>query len=204
MLYRLFIAVPVPHAVQQELRQVQEKLGQALPRSGIRWGPPDQIHLTLRFLGDVPEERVPDLTTTLERVCGDYAPMPLSARGVGCFPNSRRPRVLWAGVEEASTQTGRRRPLVRLKSALDATTHAFTGEPPETHFSPHLTLGRFKFILPAEAQALAQMAEGFAQHSFGDWTAEHAELLRSELSAEGASHTGLARFRFSAESRPAE
>ena len=201
--YRLFIAIPVPSAVQEALGQAQDKLREALPLSGIRWGRPDQIHLTLRFLGDVPEERVAGLTQALEGVCAAVAPLPLAARGLGCFPESRRPRVLWAGVDEPAAERASRRPLTRLKTSLDATAHAFTGEPPEAHFSPHLTLGRFKFVVPAEALALAKLAHGFAQHSFGSWTAENLELMRSELAPEGPVHTCLAKVSFSAVPRPA-
>lgn len=129
---RLFLAVDLPEAARRQLE------GCAAELPGTRWVAPAQLHLTLRFLGGVPEGEIDALRVRLARV--EAPAFQLSLAGVGVFPGapSRRnpPRVLWAGVTPAE-------PVRRLKQAIDGV----LGPDPEAHgrdFSPHVTLARFK------------------------------------------------------------
>jgi RNA 2',3'-cyclic 3'-phosphodiesterase len=183
---RLFVAVAVPDGIKAKLGEGQAELRRAAPGRGIRWARPEQFHLTLRFLGDVDAVRVEALGEALGRACRGFGALPLRAEGVGFFPNSRNPRVVWAGVRDEAEQ------LLRLQQLVEAATEAFTTEKKEERFTGHLTLARVKGIRRDEAEVLGQAAAGMADRRFGQWTAYQVELVRSELLPEGAQHTSVA------------
>ena len=100
---RLFISLPVPEAVRVALQQAQQELREGLPpraRNAVRWTNPDQLHLTLRFLGEVDEPRVPSLLNALQSACQPFPRLQLRAERVGFFPERRLPRVVWIGVQD--------------------------------------------------------------------------------------------------------
>ena len=119
---RAFIAITPPTTLQQtmaEVRQVFQRL--SLP---WRWVTPDHIHLTLRFLGNVPEESVTSLLHAMEQAAQGQIAFPLRARALGCFPHPTRPRVLWVGLDDPRQALGRLNE--RLMAALTT-----LGFPPE-------------------------------------------------------------------------
>lgn len=179
---RLFIALSVPADVREKIKAAQDDLRRALSRARIRWTRPEQFHLTLRFLGDVKAQRLPQLTEAVTAACKGLAPLNLRAARLGCFPNARRPRVIWVGIDDSSGQ------LAPLQRAIQTATNDFTAEELEPHFSGHVTLGRIKEIQRKETDALATAIAASASKSFGEWTADHVDIMRSELSAEGAKH----------------
>ena len=212
--WRLFIAITAPEAVKAELERAQAELRRALPDARIAWTRREQFHLTLKFLGDVPAERAESLADALRAVGRGFGALDLCAEGVGCFPDLRFPRVLWAGVGEeqaplppaeavapsdssdGSELSERPDPsegrLARLQRAIEAAAAEFTLEKGQERFSGHVTLARIKSLRRPEAQTLARLAQGMARRSFGQWRAESVELMRSELSSQGARHTLLA------------
>lgn len=167
---RLFLAVDLPPAIAAEVEALCQGLAAA------RWSNPAQLHLTLRFLGDTPEDRLASLRAQLATVAA--APFGLSVQGVGVFPRHRRPaRVLWAGVAPGE-------PLVALKAAIDGA----IGPDPEQSgrdFSPHLTLARFR---DDPGPALAQYLARHAGFNGGAWPVEAFHLYRSTLGRDGAVH----------------
>jgi 2'-5' RNA ligase len=170
MSLRLFIAVDLPPV----LAAAVQALCQGLPAA--RWSKPAQLHLTLRFLGDTPEDELPRLRAQLLTVA--RPPFELGVRGVGAFPRQRRPaRVLWAGVAPAE-------PLVALKAAIDG---AIGPDPEEAErgFSPHLTLARFR---DDPGPALTGYLERHAGFDGGAWPVEVFHLYRSTLGRDGAVH----------------
>jgi hypothetical protein len=88
---RLFVAIPVPAAIRDEMVRVQHELQPLAPRGVVRWTKPEQLHLTLRFLGDVSSDRVAGLQESLRTACSGTTPLPLYAQGVGFFPTARSP-----------------------------------------------------------------------------------------------------------------
>ena len=94
----LFLAITLPEAVRDEIIRVQRELQPLVPRAVARWTRSDQFHLTLRFLGDVRAEMVEGLPPAVGGVCREAPPLSLRAQGVGFFPNSRSPRVVWVGI----------------------------------------------------------------------------------------------------------
>ena len=97
---RLFVAIPMPEAVRNEMLRVQQEMQRLVSREAVRWTKPEQFHLTLRFLGDVPVEHVAALQEAVNAVCRSHPALRLRAQGVGFFPNARSPRVIWVGVND--------------------------------------------------------------------------------------------------------
>lgn len=186
--FRLFVAIPVPDAVREEMLRVQRELQPLMARGVVRWAKPEQFHLTLRFLGDVSSDRVAGLRDSLRVACAGERVLPLRAQGVGFFPNARSPRVLWIGVNDAESRLG------DLQRKIEAAVQPFTAEPGGERFAGHVTLGRFKQSGPSEIKALTGHAETMKTRVFGEWTAPAIELLRSELSPTGAHYSSLATF----------
>jgi len=193
---RLFVAIPVPEAVRNEVIRVQRELRRLVPPDAIRWTNPEQFHLTLRFLGDVSSDRVAALKESVHTVCSGESALRLCAQGVGFFPNTRSPRVVWAGVNDGE---GR---LADLQKKIESAVQLFTKEPGTERFAGHMTLGRVKFLKRPEIEKLAAHAQTVKDRLLGEWTAQEIEIIRSELSPEGARYTSLAVFQLGAEIEP--
>jgi len=93
---RSFLSIEIPKAVKLELSAVQNKLKKI---KGIRWVLPDNIHLTLKFFGDINQEQVDDIKNIISSVCLNIRPMTLKIGGFGGFPDMDKPRILWAGLD---------------------------------------------------------------------------------------------------------
>ena len=186
--YRLFVALPVPETVRARLAAAQAELRRVVPQARITWAHRDQFHLTLKFLGDVPASRVEALTDRLRAGLSGVAPLPLTARGVGFFPNDRAPRVVWVGLHDAGHE------LCGMQSAVETACAEFTRKPAPSRFAAHVTLGRVKQVGRPEVEALNWTARALASTICGEWTAEGIDLMRSELRVDGARHTVLANF----------
>ncbi len=182
---RLFIAILLPDAIKTRLATGQRSLQRRIPGGLVRWTPLDQMHLTLRFLGDVPEESVPAIIEALHRASCAVAPFDLHAAGLGCFPDARRPRVLWVGA------TGELTELHKLQERIAAESAPW-GRREERAFHAHLTLGRIKDGAGREALRLGAVWLEEADRDFGGWRVNEVALLRSELSPTGARHSVLA------------
>jgi 2'-5' RNA ligase len=184
--FRLFIAVAIPGEVKAKMEAAQAELLRVLPEPSVRWTRREQFHLTLRFLGDVEAARVEALGGALRAACRGFGALHLRAERVGFFPDLRRPRVVWVGVQDQAGQ------LPRLQAAVELATREYTTEEKEERFTGHVTLARIKGIKRPEAQALGQAAAGMAERLFGQWTAYQVELMRSQLLPQGARHSTLA------------
>jgi 2'-5' RNA ligase len=185
---RLFIALAIPRNVQQEIGRVQSQLQRSSPRGAIRWTRPEQFHVTLKFLGDVPATQVEALKVSVSRVCAGLPAIQLSAHGIGFFPNIQRPRVVWAGAGDDEGQ------LAELHRQLDEAARPFAPAEKPERFTGHVTLGRFKPGHPAAIEKLLARAEIHRQRRFGDWEAGQVDIFRSELTSVGAMHSLLASF----------
>lgn len=180
--WRLFFAVQVPEVVKDELQQAQAGLQRA-GLSGARWTPREQLHLTLRFLGNVEARRLDDLLVAARVVCGGFLPLALRAAQIGFFPHERPPRVAWAGVKGNEAQLG------ALQHQLQQATLSFTSEPPDPRFVAHITLARVKTVSRSTSRELQASARRLGKREFGAWTATGVALMRSELGAQGAHHS---------------
>ena len=186
---RLFIAIPLPKSLLKGLADVQYRLQGKVPHQSVRWARSEGIHLTLKFLGDTPTDKVPTITEALTVVGRNAPPCTLVVKGLGCFPNLRRPRVLWVGVNE---------PTGRLEALQKAVEEAMTslGYKPERHsFTPHLTLGRVRQGTSGrDEREIAEAIEGTNVDQLAEFTADRFELIRSDLKPSGAEYTTLETF----------
>lgn len=182
---RLFVALEPPEPVRRRLAALMVDLRRAAGRAAdeIRWVPPENVHLTLQFLGAVPEERVAAVEAALRAAAAASRPLSLEVRGAGGFPNARRPRVVWAGV------AGDVAPLAALAAGLGRRL-APLGFPPEDRpFSAHLTLGRARE--GRGAPGLAGALAGFAEDAGTPWRATDVVLFESHLSPKGPRYEPL-------------
>jgi 2'-5' RNA ligase len=187
--FRLFVAIPMPETVRNEITGVQQEMRRLVSRDAVRWTKPEQFHLTLRFLGDVPVERASALQEAVNAACADVPALRLRAQGLGFFPNARSPRVIWAGVNDGEAR------LAALQKRIEDALQSFAEKPAAEKFAGHVTLGRVKFLNRSEIEKLAAHAQAVKDRLFGEWTANEVELIRSDLLPSGASHTLLAAIR---------
>jgi len=185
---RGFVAIHPPQDLLNRLRQLQEQLQSALPPQALRWTPPDQMHLTLKFLGNVAVESVGEIQAALARSCERVPPLMLRAAGVGCFPDIGKPRVIWVGLEGDLAR------LETLQSELDLATRPWCEKSDQRAFHPHLTLGRVREASPRVLKQIATALSGTVLDTFGEWRAECLSLMQSILSPNGAEHRVLASF----------
>lgn len=194
---RAFVAVPLPEPTLERIAQIQGQLERQVPRASVRWVRRDAIHLTLKFLGDTLTEKLPVIEAALSAVARNAPGCTAAMGGVGCFPNTSRPRVVWAGLEESS---GR---LAALQAAIEEAMANFGYRPEGRGFTPHLTIGRLQ--RQASRSDVARVGEVVATaiiDPIGEVPVEHFALIRSILKPSGAEYTTLARFPLRGSERP--
>ena len=140
---RLFVALPMPEPVQRYLLALQRRMENAAP-SAIRWVDAEGMHLTLKFLGDVPRAKVPALAALVEHAAMAVGPLRLPLTTVGCFPDPLRPRVIWVGLGGDLSR------LRQLHQTLDTGLGELSFEPEMRGFVPHITLGRVRDAIPPD------------------------------------------------------
>ncbi len=186
---RAFIAIPLPDPVLDGLADLQRELKKRVPPRSVRWVRPAAIHLTLKFLGDTPTDRLPGIRQALAAVARHAPPCVFTVEGLGCFPNPSRPRVVWVGVQEP---TGR---LAALQGAVEEVMDPL-GYPPERRgFTPHLTLGRVH--RKAARNDAARVGEIVASTPVGvlaEVPAAGFAIIRSVLKPDGAEYSVQAEF----------
>lgn len=183
--WRLFIACPLPETLQSAVTQWRQ-IAQRHLLEGLRWSPPQQWHLTLRFLGDVPAADLPLLVEALEAACAAQPSFVLSLAGCGCFPSAERPRVFWLGLR------GQVDALERLQARVAKETAPW-GQKDDRPFRPHLTLARIRDGSPAAHQGLSRCLSRLPRPPEDPWTVDGLILYRSQLRTDGAVHTALHR-----------
>jgi 2'-5' RNA ligase len=137
---RLFVAVDTPPEVRRELVRVRDDLRRF--GADVRWEPDGKLHCTLKFLGDVPERILPALGDALAATAGATSPMEVRYAGVGCFPDIRRPKIVWAGMRSGG--------LAALAESVDITCAGFGMSREQRPFHPHVTLGRVKSLVSSD------------------------------------------------------
>ncbi len=184
---RLFVALDLGESVRAAILAFCEKLRRALPAA--RWVRPEGIHVTLKFIGEVEEDRVAPIQSALEKI-HSAAPVEMIFRGTGFFPNERRPRVFWVGIDASPK-------LPQIASEIEARLEPFGIARETREFRPHLTLARFDDFRSIE-KLHAPLRESGAQE-FGAVKTSDMHLYQSKLGPNGAQYTRLATFHFSPE-----
>jgi 2'-5' RNA ligase len=184
---RTFIAIGLNESIKAALTDLQEQLKAKVPRDAVRWVGPEGIHLTLKFLGNVPASRIEEIERALAQACAGFSSFPFSVGGLGCFPDLRRPRVVWVGVQE---ETGT---LARLQGAIEDRMERLGFSPEGREFHAHLTLGRTQQRASSgEVRRLGQLVEETDIGELGQMEARVVSLMKSDLRPTGAVYTQLA------------
>lgn len=182
--WRIFIAIELPSIVRQELKAHLDSLLTSLPGVRASWAREENLHLTLKFLGDIPVNNVETLSQATQRAASNTSSFELAIAGCGAFPPRGQPRVLWIGIQDASAK------LAELHCALEeeCAQAGFAREPRPFH--PHLTIARLR-----QPQGARELAALHKEIGFESVTAGVSELavVRSELRNEGPRHTIIAR-----------
>ena len=182
---RCFVAVDLSEGVRGAVARAEEALRAGATGADVRWVAATGFHVTIQFLGEVPESRRDDLAAALAAAARDVQPFDLGARGMGSFPNTRRPRVVWVGIEGATEE------LAALATRVGAAM-AGCGFPPEARpFTGHVTIGRVR--TGRGLGALAAAIQARSAEPFGSWSVRDVVLYRSRLSPRGATYEALAR-----------
>lgn len=181
---RTFIAVEMSPRVKARTAELIDKL--RLASNDIAWVRPQQLHLTLKFLGDVPDTETPDICRVVRAVAARFEPFEMTCRGAGAFPNARNPRTLWIGIRDGAEE------LKQVHGALDEALKKELGFAKEQRgFHPHLTIGRLKRDTPEARQHLADLLAEQAEFDADLAVVDEVVTFASFLGRGGPTHDAL-------------
>jgi len=182
---RAFIAIDLSPEIQNQLDVVLKNYKDQLVKVPIRWVAVNNIHLTLKFLGDVSLANLPLLTDMLATEVSSHHGFEISVGGSGAFPNIRQPRVIWVGVEAPQE-------IISIQNGIESTTARLGYAREERQFSPHLTLGRIsRNATSQDVKAISQCLERIRVGFLGATLVEKIHLYRSDLQPTGAVYTRI-------------
>lgn len=183
---RTFIAIELDAELRMNLGRLQDQLRRRVAPRSIRWVRPEGIHLTLKFLGDTPSARVSEVEAALVRAAAGIPCFTVTMGGLGCFPNARRPRVVWVGLQEA---TGA---LARLRDAVEAEVSPLGFPTERRQFQPHLTLGRVqRRASTSEVREIGNAVMASPTGTVDEMTVSSVSYIKSDLRPTGAVYTIL-------------
>lgn len=167
---RLFIAIPLPDSAKQALENLKK------PIDSIRWQPSHQFHITLKFLGETPEQQLQRLQAHLRSV--NQSAFNLTVQGLGAFPKKGKPRVIWAGVEKSAA-------LEQLQQTIEEISVGVGFEKESRSFTPHITLGKVRKAATQEVDLFLSSCSGWGSEEF---LVDQLALYASHISSSGARH----------------
>lgn len=183
---RSFIAIELPPELKEWLTCLEESL-KVRQYPFVKWVNPENIHLTLKFLGDVPATSLPRITDAMSRICQEVSSLNLQVGDLGSFPNWQRPQVVWVGIDSEIDK------LFGLQREIDAALSPL-GYPPESRsFSPHLTLGRLREnVSHGDRQSFSEWVRSHRFESGFSFKVKTVSLMKSQLTPDGAIYSQLA------------
>jgi 2'-5' RNA ligase len=179
---RAFIAIDLPESIRAELRRKQASFRSTSPE--VRWTRPEGTHLTLKFLGEISDAQVREVSESLKNL-GRFESFAVGLKGFGFFPDARRPRVFWVGVEAPAG-------LSRLAAQVEEAMQRIGFPREERAFRPHLTMARFR--VPQPQPALQALLTQQGEQELGNFEVSEFFLFESRLSPQGAEYRKVERF----------
>jgi 2'-5' RNA ligase len=177
---RSFIAIPLAGEVQRAARKIARELKGE--KDGMKWVPEDNLHLTLKFLGDVVDRDIPQVCKVIRESCQDIAPFELEFEGTGGFPSDERPRVVWAGIISGGEF------LVELVARLETNLATLGFKPEPRDYRPHLTLGRAGSGSRSASPEVIEKVKRFKRRRLGILPVDQVRLYASFLDKEGTTY----------------
>ena len=178
---RTFIAVKLPGEIRSKLAEIQDELSKS--EADVKWVKPENIHLTLKFLGNVVESELEIVAQELRKTAGKCPPFRTEFAGLGAFPNLRSPRVIWVGVKAGAGE------LLVLNRKIEEALLKPGLSPEEKEYKPHLTLGRVRS--GRNRDDLIKLISSLNIREAGGMRVERVYLIKSELRKEGPIYTVL-------------
>jgi 2'-5' RNA ligase len=178
---RSFIAIELSETAKSALAELQQELKKT--GADVRWVKPENIHLTLKFLGNIEKNIIDSIVQILTGTCNKFEVFTLEIKGTGVFPSVKSPRVIWVSANGKTTVTG-----IQLEIETGLSSLGFERE--KRTFTPHLTLGRFK--TSQGKRPLLDKVELFKDNSYGVIDVRSISIMRSDLSPAGAKYTRIA------------
>ncbi len=186
---RAFIAVNIPVEIKQNLQEEIGRLRALIRGESVRWVRSEGIHLTLKFLGEISNNSLEEIHQTLEREVRKHPNCTLSVGGFGCFPNRRRPRVLWIGITEDKGT------LAQVQSSIHEKLVPLGFEKEGRSFHPHLTLGRVRRnVSKDDLIQLQDAVNEFTVSQIGQFEVREIHLIESILKPSGAEYCTLGEY----------
>lgn len=180
---RTFIAVEIPSVIKEKISELQEKLKKDQAR--VSWVKPNNIHITLKFLGNVDESKITDIERAIENAVNQIKPFSTEVVSVGVFPNYKKPRVIWIAAKSEKDL------LKLLAQQIDNELHKLGFEKESRSFEPHLTIGRVK--MHGGIRGIIRKLEQNVDFNAGIFTVKEIIVMRSDLKPTGAVYTPLKR-----------
>ena len=191
MNHRIFLAIDLPQKVINIIQDVQNSFAQQAP-SIIRWTKTDQLHITLKFVGELQDSHLNRLCATLDLTLSAFQIFPLEYSGLGIFPSMRNPRILWLGIKPNE-------PLFILVRNVESIFQDLGYEPEKRPFQPHLTIGRFKNdFSQSELQNFQSCLALHKDKDHAHQMVEHVTLYESTLTPRGPIYKVLLQVPFKA------
>lgn len=160
-----------------------------MPDQTVRWVQPDSLHITLKFLGDVPTTAIPEIETRLAHIAQKFTPFPITIEGTGCFPNLKAPKVVWLGIPDSQDH------LHALRDSVESYIAPLGYPTEERPFNPHLTLGRIKRgVTNSKLEKVGLGVKNSNITAITAWTCYSISLMESDLKPSGAEYTCLHNF----------
>lgn len=185
---RTFVAIELSAGIKNELARVQEMLRGKIATPHLRWVDPANVHLTLKFLGNVPVDRIEEITAVLKEACVGLSPFIMEVSGLGCFPSANNPRVVWVGVQGETDR------LERLQERVEERLAVLGFKPERRPFRPHLTLGRVRKGAHVGARRLiGGIVSATSVGALGQMEVGEISLMKSVLLPSGAQYSRLER-----------
>jgi 2'-5' RNA ligase len=181
---RCFIAIELTEELKRGLRELQAQL-KAASQAPVKWVEPENIHLTLKFLGNVASGRIEEIAQAMTEAVRGTSPFSLEVRELGVFPNPRRVQIVWVGLG------GEVEKLTILKQRIESGLSILGFAPENRRFTPHLTLARLRDR--ATPQEREKMGQTIAETEFagGSFTVKSVKLMKSQLTPEGPIYSQL-------------
>ncbi len=184
-LTRAFIALEIPPHIQESIEKQTTRLRLELGNELVRWVPAHNMHLTLKFLGEVANSHMDFIKSMLNQLAETHSGFDLQIGGIGSFPNLKKPRVIWVGIHAPAG-------LTQLQRSIEERSVRLGYEKEERSFSPHLTLGRVRQKLTAqETQKISNTLSTIQLGKIGIARVNSLHLYQSDLNSEGSIYTKL-------------
>lgn len=180
---RTFISINLDESLKKEINNLLMDIKKH--DLAVKWVPPENLHITLKFLGHIPEDKIEKVKERLSDLTSRFNPFILRFRGIGFFPDRKRPRVIWVDISDTDT-------LRDLQEMIEERLTEIGFEREDRGFSPHLTIGRIKSL--GDRERLTGLIDTIKDREFGSIKVDRVSLMRSDLRPGGAKYSVIAEF----------